>query len=354
MIKVVVVDDSAVIRHMVSELFHHVKDMELYALFANPLEVMDFLRVYQPDVLVLDIEMPGMDGITLLRKVLAEYDIPTIMFSSLTQKGSVNAMNALEWGAVEVVAKDRGAMSASDGMWDELVTAIRCAASADMAKLKRVRSSTPKADPPGIGSENGVPPKGSRGTHRVIALGASTGGTQALECVLSQLGPTGTPILVVQHMPVHFTEAFAKRLNSVCRLPVKEAVDGAKLLPDEILIAPGGKHLTVAREGLKITTTVKEGPPVSHHCPSVDVLFSSVAEVFAGSAVAVLMTGMGDDGANGMAELYEKGAHTIAQDEATSVVFGMPAAAIRRGVATSVMPLERISHAVSLALFTKI
>lgn len=354
MIKVVVVDDSASVRQMVKELFGYLKDMELSAIFGNPLDVIEFLRTYRPDVLVLDIEMPEMDGITLLEKVLAEYDIPTIMFSSYSQRGSINAMRALELGAVEVVAKDHGSLKASGGMWDELVRAIRCAAAVNMHVMKRVRRE-PEADKTTLSSVaeevNPAGVKGTRRARRVVAIGASTGGTQALERVLSQLGPMGVPILVVQHMPVHFTSAFAKRLDSVCAHTVKEATDGYKLVPNEILIAPGGRHLRVVRQGFAVMTQLRDDLPVAHHCPSVDVLFDSVAEVFGGACVAVLMTGMGHDGADGMKKLHDKGAFSIAQDEQTSVVFGMPAAAIRQGAASVVSPLDRIAHHMAKGLF---
>lgn len=356
MIKVVVVDDSPSVRQMVQELFGYLKDMALTAIFGNPLELMDFLKTHRPDVLVLDIEMPEMDGITLLEKVLAEYDIPTIMFSSYSQRGSINALRALELGAVEVVAKDQGALKASGGMWDDLVNAIRCAASVNMHVVKRVRHKPEIPKQPITSESMGVNPsqaESNKRSKRVVVIGASTGGTQALECVLAQLGPIGVPILVVQHMPVHFTSAFAKRLNTVCSLSVKEAVDDYKLVSNEILIAPGGRHLRVVRQGYNVHTRLSDEAPVSHHCPSVDVLFSSVAEVFGGACVAVLMTGMGHDGAEGMKKLEEKGAFNIAQDEQTSVVFGMPAAAIRLGAATVVSPLDRIAHQIATGLFVE-
>jgi len=371
MIKVVLVDDSAAVRQLVVELFGHLKDMQLCALFANPLDLPGFLKVYQPDVLVLDIEMPEMDGITLLKRVMVEYDIPTIMFSSHSPKGSSTAMQALSLGAVGVVSKDGGAISASDGMWDELVNAIRCAASADMSAARRARrvepagqtakqatkrnalgaksAGQPQKSPSKNTVQTGVRPK----RRRIIAIGASTGGTHALEQVLGRLGPTGLPVLVVQHMPAHFTNAFAKRLDSVCELPVKEAADGVKVKPDEILIAPGGKHLRVIRKGLDILTEVKAGPPVSHHCPSVDVLFDSIADIYGSASIGVLMTGMGEDGANGMARLYERGAFTIAQDQATSVVFGMPAAAIKKGVVSVISPLDGIAHKIMKAVIVE-
>lgn len=356
MISVVVVDDSPSVCQMVQELFSYLKDMALTAVFDNPLELIDFLKTNRVDVLVLDIKMPQMDGITLLEKVLAQHDIPTIMFSSYSRRGSIDALRALELGAVEVVTKDQGELKASGGMWDDLVNAIRCAASVNMHVVKQVRhrSETPKQ---AITSETlGLTPtqaEGSKRAKRVVVVGASTGGTQALECVLSQLGPIGVPILVVQHMPVHFTSAFAKRLDSVCSLKVKEAVDDYKLVPNEILIAPGGRHLRVVQRGYNVHTRLCDGAPVAHHCPSVDVLFSSVAEVFGGACVAVLMTGMGHDGAEGMKKLQEKGAFNIAQDEQTSVVFGMPAAAIRLGAATVVSPLDRIAYQIAKGLFVE-
>jgi two-component system chemotaxis response regulator CheB len=332
--------------------------MELVANFASPPELTKFLKTYHPDVIIIDAEMPAMDGISLLEKHINPYNIPTIMLSTRSKVNAVNENQALNLGALEIISKDdTEAICASDQMWDELVKAIRGSAAIDLTAMKKARIKTTAniqsvrcvASANDTGAE--VLPQG-KPLRRVIAVGASTGGTQALERVLSKLTPTGIPVLVVQHMPAHFTHAFANRLNSLCKLAVKEAKDGAKVQPDEILIAPGGKHLRVVRQGLTVLADVKEGNLVSQHCPSVDVLFSSVSEVFGGASVAVLMTGMGHDGADGMAKLHEKGAFTIAQDEKSSVVFGMPAAAIRKGAVTEVASLDQIAKLISNGLYT--
>jgi len=352
MIKVVLVDDSAIVRRYVGELFQHLKDMELIASIANPLELPDFLKTHRPDVLILDVQMPHMDGITLLQKIMKSSPIPTVMFSSHTGDGSENAVRALQLGAVEVVNKDRGEISAANGMWDELVLAIRSAASVNINALdnsaqSQLVSHNQDTKPQMLPEQQAI--KASKKRWKAVVIGASTGGTQALELLLKPLQPLDVPIVIVQHMPEHFTTAFAKRLNSICALPVKEAVNGEKIKKNEIVIAPGGKHLRIKRKNLDIITEVKEGPSVSHHCPSVDVLFESAAEVYGRSTIAILLTGMGHDGADGMKQLHQLGAYTMAQDEASSVVFGMPAAAIRKGAATAVVPLDRINFTLDRA-----
>ena len=292
----------------------------------------------KPDVITLDIEMPRMDGLSFLRKLMKYYPIPTIIVSSLTPSNSEMALEAMEFGAVEVLAKPGGSYSVGD-MSVQLVEKIRAVAQARM----KVPSPEERAVVPGDGSGE-YSRALKRTTHKVIAIGASTGGTEALKAVLTQMPPNSPGIVIVQHMPPKFTTAFANRLNGLCAIEVREAQNGDSVLPGLALIAPGNYHMLLKRIGGTYSVEVKTGPLVCHQRPSVDVLFHSVARYAGANALGVIMTGMGRDGAVGLLEMRQAGARTIAQDEASCVVFGMPKEAIKQGAVEHIVSLGEISH----------
>jgi len=334
-IKVLIVDDSAIVRKVFSEELSAEADIEVVATAPDPYVARDKIVLYKPDVVTLDIEMPRMDGLTFLKKLMRYYPIPVIVVSSLTPKGSKIALEALEYGAVEVLSKPGTSFSVGD-MGVQLKEKIRAAA---RANLSRVQNPHP---PPPVKSE-GASRSLSETTQKVIAIGASTGGTEALKVVLSGIPLDSSGILVVQHMPAQFTKAFAERLNGLCHIDVREAEDGDSVVNGRALIAPGNFHMVLRRSGAKYYVNVKDGPFVHHQRPAVDVLFNSVAQYAGGNAIGVILTGMGSDGAQGLLKMKEAGARTIAQDEASCVVFGMPNEAIKLGAADRVSPLERIS-----------
>jgi two-component system chemotaxis response regulator CheB len=347
-IKVMVVDDSAVVRQVVAGLLAAAPGIELLAAVADPVLAIERLRQAWPDVIVLDVEMPRMDGITFLRKIMAERPTPVVICSTLTEKGARTTLDALAAGAVAIVTKPRlGLKQFLSEAGDELVATVRAAARAN------VRHMLPRADAalPAVPSKNSadviLAPGGPRAmtqtTERVVALGTSTGGTQALEAVLSALPRVSPGIVVVQHMPEKFTAAFAERLDGVCRIDVREARHNDRVVPGRALIAPGGKHLLLKRSGAQYVVDVVDGPMVNRHRPSVDVLFRSVAKNAGANALGVIMTGMGDDGAAGLAEMRGAGARTLAQDEDSCVVFGMPREAIKRGGVERSVPLLGIA-----------
>lgn len=414
-IRVLVVDDSAVVRQVVSEILSAAPGIEVVGTASDPLFAMAKMRRDWPDVITLDVEMPRMDGISFLRQLMAERPTPVIVCSTLTSRGAETTMQALAAGAVSIIAKPTlGLKGFLTDSAQELVAAVRAAARANLRALRagagvggggpgvggragsgaEIGSATGPggagvAAAPGVGvaaarGAAGAGPAGSgaRGgsngapggalarpaaataivpaaaaaparaeamaetTDRIIALGTSTGGTQALEAVLRGLPRTVPGIVVVQHMPEKFTAMFAQRLDQVCALEVLEARDGQRVLPGRVLIAPGGRHMTVRRSGAQYLVEVRDGPPVNRHRPSVDVLFRSVARCAGRNALGVIMTGMGDDGARGLREMFDAGAQTIAQDEASSVVFGMPKEAIRLGAATRILALQAIGPAI--------
>jgi len=333
-IRVLIVDDSAVVRKILSEQLSRAKDIDVIGTAVDPYAARDKIVRLKPDVITLDIEMPRMDGLTFLSKLMKHYPLPVIVVSSLTPAGSQAAMRALELGAVDVLNKPGSAHSVGD-MAVQLVDRVRAAARVRLPKA-RVEPADPKRVPGDALSQ-------IRTTHQVLAIGASTGGTVAIREVLTAL-PASTPgTVIVQHMPEQFTAAFADRLNGICQMEVREARDGERLRPGLALVAPGNYHLLVHRTGGHYLTQVKGGPPVFHQRPSVEVLFNSVAKHVGVNAVGVLLTGMGADGGRGLLAMRENGAHTIAQDEATCVVFGMPKVAIELGAAQRVMPLPRIA-----------
>ena len=333
-IKVMIVDDSAVVRQVVAKALAEAPGIEVVGVANDPLFALDRMRNDWPDVLVVDIEMPRMDGIAFVRKIMAERPTPVIICSSLAEPGSQASIEALAAGAVAVITKPKlGLKGFLEDSAQEFVQTIRSAAKA--RPRRSIAAPLPSA------SET-VPPLLERTTEQVIAIGASTGGTLALETVLTRLPAHCHGILIVQHMPATFTAMFADRLDSLCQIRVREARDGDRVLPGHALIAPGGKHMTLKRNGAQYVVEISDGPLINRHKPSVDALFRSVARVAGANALGILMTGMGDDGARGLREMLQAGARTAAQDEASCVVFGMPREAIRLGAAQITLGLEQI------------
>jgi two-component system chemotaxis response regulator CheB len=337
-IRVLIVDDSAIVRKLLSEALSGEPDIEIAGTAPDPYVARDKILSLQPDVLTLDIEMPRMDGLTFLGKVMRFHPMPVIIISSLAQPSCRIALEALEVGAVEVLGKPGGPYSVGE-LRQILGAKVRAAAAARL----RPRTQPAAAPPPPAVVAPSLPP------DSVIAIGASTGGTEAIAAVLSRLPASTPPIVITQHIPPHFSRAFAQRLNQSCAMEVHEAADGEPVRPGTALIAPGDYHLLLRRSASGYYATVKTGPRVCYQRPSVDVLFQSVAETAGGRAVGVLLTGMGSDGAQGLLRMRQAGAHTIAQDEATCVVFGMPREAIALGAAASVLPLDRIANAILTA-----
>jgi two-component system, chemotaxis family, protein-glutamate methylesterase/glutaminase len=324
-LNLLVVDDSAVMRQSMIAIGRGAGDIEV-TVAADPLIAQAKIVKSRPDVILLDIEMPHMDGLTFLRKLMHEDPIPVIVCSALAGRGTETAVRALEEGAIDVVGKPRVLADSTHLLLDTIRAAAR-------ARVPRRSARRPVA----------IPPLVRRTTRKIVAIGASTGGTEALREILESMPPSAPGIVVVQHMPEGFTAAFAKRLNQLCPIEVKEAANGDHVVGGRVLIAPGNRHLVVHRSGAEYRIEIKDGPPVSRHRPSVDVLFRSVAESAGVNAIGVILTGMGDDGADGLLAMHKAGAITIAQDEATSVVFGMPREAIARGAAQSVQPLSAIA-----------
>jgi two-component system chemotaxis response regulator CheB len=307
-----------------------------------------------PDVLIIDIEMPRMDGITFLKKIMAEHPTPVVVCSSLAEQGAQATFEALSAGAVAIITKPKiGLKSFLEDASNDIVQAVRSAARANMRALSSsVRSTTAAAtlNRPKNTADVMLSPASNaalvRTTDQVIAIGTSTGGTQALEAVLTKLPATCLGIVIVQHMPEKFTAMFAERLNSLCQIEVREAKNGDRVIPGRALIAPGGRHMMLKRNGAQYVVDVADGPLVNRHKPSVDVLFRSVAKFAGGNALGIIMTGMGDDGARGMKEMHDVGAKTIAQDESSCVVFGMPKEAIKLGAVDQTIPLDQIPAAI--------
>ncbi|MGE4470125.1 MAG: chemotaxis response regulator protein-glutamate methylesterase [Desulfovibrio sp.] len=345
-IKVLVVDDQALVRQTMTEILESDPDIEVMATAADPYAAAEKLRRGIPDVITLDIEMPRMDGLTFLRKIMGQHPIPVIICSSMAESGSDNALKALEYGAVEIVTKPKvGTKKFLEESRIRLCDAVKAAARVRPRKKDIFTPSEIKVRPKLDADVVIAKGKGYTisTTEKMLVVGASTGGTEALSQFLQAL-PLGCPaVAIVQHMPEGFTARFSERLNQICRITVKEAQDNDTMLRGQALIAPGNKHLLLKRAGARYYVQVKDGPLVSRHRPSVDVLFRSAAQYAGKNAVGAIMTGMGDDGAKGMKELFEAGGWTIAQDEATSVVFGMPKEAIRLGGVREVLPLGSIA-----------
>ena len=344
-IEVLVVDDSAVVRQVLREILSEAPDINVYATVSDPIFAMQQMQKKWPDVIVLDIEMPRMDGLTFLRKLMSEQPTPVIICSSLAEKGAELSLQALSAGAIDIVTKPQ--LGVKDFLQEAKYTlwnAVRGAASARLSK-RRIETVRENA-----GNEKSGVHKPivldlvamTSTTDRISVIGTSTGGTQALEQILTNLSRTCPGIAVVQHMPEKFTAAFARRLDSLCEVEVKEAETGDRLIPGRVLIAPGGHHLEVQRSGAQYVAKVFRGPAVNRHCPSVDVLFRSAARAAGRNATGIIMTGMGDDGARGLLEMRTAGARTIAQDEASCIVFGMPKEAIGLGAAKEILSLTQI------------
>ncbi len=347
-IKVMIIDDSAVVRQTLGQIVQSDNGLELIAAHSNPLFAMKSIDTNWPDVIVLDVEMPGMDGITFLKTLMKTKAIPVIICSSLTTKGAATTLEAMAAGAVEVIAKpSAGLKTHLEQMGSEMLQAIRAAAKANIKRVLmnegagRRDSLLHTAQELLLSAENTAM---SRTTDRLIAIGTSTGGTQALEFICRNLPVTVPGIVVVQHMPEAFTRAFAERLDKVSAVKVKEAEHNEKILPGHVYIANGGLHLQVRRQGAFYYTVLKDGPAVSRHKPSVNVLFNSVAGCAGKNAIGMILTGMGDDGAKGLLEMRQAGAVTYGQDEESCVVFGMPKEAIKLGAVQHVYSLEQLTN----------
>lgn len=350
-LKVLVVDDSAVVRQALQSILASDPDFAEIVTAQDPFAAAEKLKNFVPDVITLDVEMPKMDGITFLKKLMEQHPLPVVMCSSLTETNSETAMKALEYGAVDIIQKPRlGTKTFLEESRVMICDVVKAAANTNVRKLRRMHDVQPKLTADAI-----LPPPSSKAmlqtTEKIVLVGASTGGTEAIRVFLEGMPRNCPGIVIVQHMPENFTRSFAERLNGLCAITVKEAENMDTVLPGQALIAPGNKHLLVKRSGAKYLVEIKEGPLVSRHRPSVDVLFRSGARYVGKNAIAVIMTGMGDDGAKGMLELKQAGAHTVAQDEASCVVFGMPKMAIELGAAQKILPLETISkHVMSMYL----
>ncbi len=342
MIKVLIVDDSAVVRKVLSDELSRYEDIEIVGTAVDPYVAREKIAALKPDVITLDMEMPRMDGLSFLAKLMTHYPIPVVVLSSLTPRDSDIAMKALELGAVDVLCKPGSAYSTQDVALN-LVQAIRAAASVRMQKMVgKADMSAQKAKLSGF--------KLDTTTNKIIAIGASTGGTKAIEAVLTALPASSPGMVIVQHMPEHFTTTFAQRLNELCSMEVREARDQDHVIPGVALLAPGNFHMLLGRSGANYLVRVKSGPRVHYQRPSVDVLFQSVARSAGKNAVGVILTGMGADGAKGLLAMRQSGALTMAQDEATSVVYGMPREAAKLGAASKVLPLQHIPQAILTAL----
>ncbi|MDR7308670.1 chemotaxis response regulator protein-glutamate methylesterase [Rhodoferax saidenbachensis] len=351
-VKVLIVDDSAVVRQVLTATLGEDPGIEVIGAASDPVFAMERMRVQWPDVIVLDVEMPRMDGITFLKKLMAEHPTPVVICSTLTEKGAATTMHALAAGAVSIVTKPTlGLKQFLQDSSNDLISAVKVAARSNVRRL--VPAGVQQTVPPKLSADAVLPAfthAMAETTDRVVAIGTSTGGTQALEAVLTSLPRVCPGLVIVQHMPEKFTEAFANRLDSLCKLEVREAKSGDRVIPGRALIAPGGRHMLLKRSGAQYHVEIVDGPPVSRHRPSVDVLFRSVAKCAGRNALGVIMTGMGDDGARGLKELHDVGARTLAQDEETCVVYGMPKEAVKLGAVDRVLPLNDIPAEILRAL----
>ena len=350
-IRVLIVDDSAVVRQVLSATLSADPGIEVIGVASDPVFALDRMNKDWPDVVVLDVEMPRMDGITFLKKIMAEHPTPVVICSTLTEKGAETTLQALSAGAVSIVTKPKiGLKHFLEDSADNLVSTVKAAARANLrrASVDSCPLPAPKLTADAVLSAASGHAM-AQTTDAVVAIGTSTGGTQALEAVLTALPRVCPGIVIVQHMPEKFTEAFANRLDGICQIGVREAKNGDRVLPGQALIAPGGKHMLLKRSGAQYHVDVVDGPLVNRHRPSVDVLFRSVAKCAGSNALGIIMTGMGDDGARGLKEMREAGAKTLGQDEATCVVYGMPKEAMKCGAVERELPLGDIPHAILAA-----
>ncbi|MGV8834064.1 MAG: protein-glutamate methylesterase/protein-glutamine glutaminase [Devosia sp.] len=352
-IRVLIVDDSASVRTTLSEIIASDRDLEVMATAADPYVAVERIRHEVPDVMFLDIEMPRMDGLTFLRKIMSQRPIPVVICSSVAEAGSDTLMQALEAGAVDVVTKPR--VDTAQFLQESRMRICDAAKAAAHAKFRGLHKPAPPVTIEAKLTADPIVPPHSLAraasvrakqptTEPIICIGASTGGTEALREVLEALPADSPAIVIVQHMPEKFTDAFARRLNSLCAVTVKEAEDGDVVQPGRVLIAPGNQHMVLHRTGTRYTVNIVEGPHVSRHRPSVDVLFRSAAQTAGRNAMGIILTGMGDDGARGLLEMREAGSVTLAQDEESCVVFGMPKEAIERGAAAKIVALNKVAN----------
>lgn len=332
-IRVLIVDDSAAMRRLLTEILNSDPDIEVVGTAPDPFLARQKIKELNPDVLTLDVEMPRMDGLTFLDKLMRGHPMPVVMVSSLTQKGCDTTIKALELGAVDFVAKP--VVDTLIGIQEAAAQVISKVKLASCARVSRAQTQPAAPITPSI-----------RLTHQMIAIGASTGGTEAIRALLTRFPPGSPGVVIVQHMPPGFTNSFAARLDAHCAIRVKEAEDGDRVLPGQALLAPGGLHMAVKRSGAEARVRVFDAPPVNLHRPSVDVLFDSCADQFGANVTGVILTGMGADGAAGLKRMRDAGGRTFAQDEASCVVFGMPREAIALGAAGSILPLDQIANAV--------
>jgi two-component system chemotaxis response regulator CheB len=350
-IRVLIVDDSALVRQTLTEILESDPEIEIMGTAADPFAAARHIHQEVPDVITLDIEMPRMDGITFLRKIMAQRPVPVVVCSSLAESGSETLAQAWEAGAVEIIAKPKvGTAQFLQESKIRICDVVKAASRVRVGQLSGYAARTERQHGPAkkLNADAVLAPPiaghaMARTTETVICIGASTGGTESLRVVLETLPAASPGIVIVQHMPEKFTEAFARRLNGLCEMEVKEAADGDTVLRGRVLIAPGDRHTLLQRSGARYYVSVKDGPLVSRHRPSVDVLFRSAARYAGANAVGIIMTGMGDDGARGLLEMKQAGASTIAQDEASSVVFGMPKEAIALGAADRILPLDMLA-----------
>lgn len=346
MIKLLIVDDSALVRKLLTEMLSKDREIEVIGTAADPYAAREKIKALNPDVITLDVEMPRMDGVTFLENLMRLRPMPVVMVSSLTQQGADITLRALELGAIDFVAKPKVDVAGSLVSYaDELVAKIKVAASARVNARTAPRTTSLQVNPRHTADAVlpvAAPRRVLRTTDRIVAIGASTGGTEAIREVLEGLPPDAPAIVISQHIPAAFSKPFAERMNRCSQMAVCEAQDGQYILPGHVYIAPGDRHLLVARDGARYVCRLSDGPHVNRHRPSVDVMFRSVAQNVGPNALGVILTGMGDDGARGLKEMLDAGAATIAQDEASSVVWGMPGAAFKMGAAQMVLPLRRI------------
>jgi two-component system chemotaxis response regulator CheB len=345
-IKVLIVDDSALVRKLLTEMLGRDRGIEVVATAADPYAAREKIKLLNPDVITLDVEMPRMDGITFLENLMRLRPMPVVMVSSLTQRGADVTLRALELGAIDFVAKPKVDVAGDLANYaDELIEKVRMAAGARVNPRANAPRIAVQVDPR-RNADAVLPPSSGhrvfRTTERIIAIGASTGGTEAIREVLGVLPPDAPAIVISQHIPAAFSKPFADRMNKCTAMSVCEAQDGQYILPGHVYIAPGDQHLLVERDGARYRCRLSDGPHVNRHRPSVDVMFRSVAQNVGLNATGVILTGMGDDGARGLKEMLDAGAHTLAQDEASSVVWGMPGSAVKLGAAQQVLPLHRI------------
>lgn len=345
-IAVMIVDDSAVVRQTL-KMIMEAESIEVLATASDPVIALKKLETMTPDVIILDIEMPRMDGLSFLKKIMVEKPIPTVICSSKSGEGSDNALRALDYGAVDIIQKPM--MGTKQFLEESRVRIVDVIKAAHMTRVRKrnLRKTPGRRIEPKLTADAVLPKtikhNSIETTEKVVVVGASTGGTEALKIFLEMLPVDAPPIVIVQHMPEHFTAAFSQRLNSICEVSIKEAAQNDSVIRGRVLIAPGNKHTLLKRSGARYYVEVKEGPLVCRHRPSVDVLFRSAARYAGTNAVGVIMTGMGDDGARGMVELKESGAYNIAQDEASCIVYGMPNEAVKRGVVDTILPLKKIA-----------